>query len=92
MEFIVFRCRSDPATFIVTDAAHVGGLPAGLCPDGGELEKVGAFAEIGKRRQAFDETLAKNSIAHQGFYRFTAKTFDWIEQPPSAYAPSGGVA
>jgi hypothetical protein len=92
MEFIVFRCKSDPAMFVVTDAEHADRLPAGVCPESGEMERVGEFPEIGESREAFNETIAKNSIAEQGFYRFTAKTFDWIQRPPSAYAPSGGAA
>lgn len=92
MEFIVFRCKSDPATFVVTDAAHVDSLPKGACPEASDMEKVGEFPEIGERREAFNETIAKHSIEEQGFYRFTAKTFDWIQRPPSAYAPSGGAA
>ncbi len=92
MDFIVFRCKSDPACFIVTDAAHAAGLPAGICPGDGGYEKVGEFPELGEARKAFNEQIAKNSIAEQGFYQFTAGSFDWIEQPPSAYAPGGGVA
>ncbi len=85
MEFEVFQCKMDRDCFIVTDAAHVKNVTSALCPSpGDELEKVGVFGEMGKDRVAFDERLAKNSIEHQGFYRFKAKSFDPVAQAPLA--------
>ena len=86
MEFHVFRCTSDQDYFIVTDAAHeAAARQANLCPTRGDkLEKVGVFGEMGKERAAFDETIAKNSIAEHGFYRFEAKTFDPVAERPLA--------
>ena len=72
MTFVVYRCTGDPDYFVVTDPEHAGALP---------------FGEMGEARLAFDEHLAKNSIAAQGFYRFEAKSFDPIaprqSTPPS---------
>ena len=54
-------------------------------PDrGDELQKIGVFAEMGGERVAFDETLAKNSIGSQGYYRFQAKTFSPVAEWPLA--------
>ncbi len=85
MEFHVFQCKIDRDYFIVTDAAHVDRLTPAVCPTpGDELEKVGVFAEMGEERVAFNEQLAKNSINHQGYYRFSAKSFDPVAQAPLA--------
>ncbi len=75
MKFIVYQCSQDQDYFIVTDAEHESKVTAKLCPSGGELTKVGEYPEMGEKRAAFDETLAKNSIEHQGYYRFEAKGF-----------------
>jgi len=92
MKFIVFQCKDDPAYFVATDAAHLDSLPAGACPDSGAKEKVGEWDEAEIREGTFNKTIARNSIESQGFYRFEAKYFDVIEQPPSGYAPAGGAA
>jgi hypothetical protein len=85
MDFHIFQCKIDRDCFVVTDAAHTESVTGALCPSpGDELEKVGVFAEMGKERVAFDEQLAKNSIAHQGYYRFEAKSFDPVAQAPLA--------
>lgn len=84
MRFVVFQCQGDRDMFVVTDEAHAATLPKVLIPGGGDLERVGAFPEMGKDRVAFDETLAKNSIAHQGYYLFEAKSFDPVAEPPLA--------
>lgn len=82
MNFHVFRCAKDPDYFIVTDEAHLNNMKGSLCPRGGELNKLGEYAQMGKDRVAFDETLAMNSINNQGYYRFEAKTFDPVGQAP----------
>lgn len=82
MRFVIFRCVNDPDFFIVTDEAHVAQVGSSCCPSGGELERLGEYGEMGDQRVAFDETLAKNSIEHQGFYRFEARSFDPVAQPP----------
>jgi hypothetical protein len=83
MEFHVFQCQIDRDCFVVTDAAHLESITPAMCRTAGdELEKVGVFAEMGKERVAFDEQLAKNSIDHQGYYRFQAKSFDPVAQAP----------
>ncbi len=85
MDFHVFQCKKDRDYFIVTDAAHADSLPTNLCPTpGDEMEKIGAFQEMGKERVAFDEQLAKNSIKSQGYYRFEAKSFHPVAQWPLA--------
>jgi len=83
MEFTIYRFKHEQDDFVVTDAEHEGELTAEKCGmPGDELEKVGIFAEMGKERTAFDEGLAERSIAHQGFYRFHAKTFEPVAKPP----------
>lgn len=83
MEFHVYRFKREQDTFVVTDAAHEEALTPSRCGHpGDELEKVGDFSEMGQDRVAFDEGLAKRSIAHQGFYVFHAKSFEPVAQPP----------
>jgi len=85
MDFHVFQCKIDRDCFIVTDAAHVDRLTSAVCrTPGDDLEKVGVFAEMGETRAAFDERLAKNSIDHQGYFRFEAKSFNPVAQAPLA--------
>lgn len=85
MEFLVFRCKSDRDTFIVTSEAHKASLSGDVCPTHGDiLERVGCFPKMGGRRAAFDEKLAKRSIEQNGYYRFHSKTFDPVAQPPLA--------
>ncbi len=82
MKFIVYRCTKDPDYFIVTDRHHVEQVREAMCPSGGDVERIGEYAEMGESRVAFDETLAKNSIEHQGFYRFEANTFAAVPEAP----------
>ncbi len=85
MNFHVYRCQKDRDTFIVTDGEHLESVGGHLCPTAGDgLEKVGVFAEMGDGRVAFDETLARNSIGKQGFYRFEAKSFNPVAEWPLA--------
>lgn len=85
MKFIVYRCPEDRDFFLVTDQEHMGIIAAALCPTaGGEPEMVGEFEEMGDDRVAFDEQIARNSIAHQGYYRFEAKSFAPVAEAPSA--------
>ena len=85
MKFVVFQCSKDPDYFIVTDAANKDAVSGKLCPNGGELKEVGDFAEMGEERAAFDETLAKNSIEKQGYYRFEAPGMAAV--PPAPEMP-----
>lgn len=83
MEFLVYRCKSDPDCFVATSEAHKASLSGDVCPTHGDtLAPVGRFAEIGDERTAFNEKLAKRSIEENGFYRFHSKTFDPVAQPP----------
>ena len=82
MIFIVYRCTQSPDVFIVTDEVHMEGIASLACPENDRLEKVGEFPEMGDKRAAFNETIAKNSIRAQGFYRFHAKTFGPVSQIP----------
>jgi len=86
MDFHIFRCKVDKDIFVVTDESHLGELPTlKVTPTkGDELEKVGVFGEMGEKRAAFDESLAKQFIANQGFYRFHSKTYDPVAEPPLA--------
>ena len=95
MEFHVFRCKRDKYFFVVTDEAHLNWLKLlNVTPTpGDELEKIGAFGEIGTKRVAFDEGFAKRSIELQGFYRFHSKTYDPVAErhsAPSCNAGGGG--
>ncbi len=82
MRFVIFQCQRDRDMFVVTDDEHAVRLPKELSHLHGRLERVGAFPEMGEDRVAFDETLAKNSITHQGYYLFEAKSFDAVAEPP----------
>ena len=86
MNFRVYRCTKDPDYFIVTDESHLDKIDGEICPSGGSIEIVGEFAEMGDIRAAFDETLAKNSIEHQGFYLFEARGFAPV--PPAPEMPA----
>lgn len=85
MKFVVFQCSKDPDYFIVTDEAHKADMKGSLCPSGGSLKEVGEYSEMGAERAAFDETLAKNSIEKQGYYRFEAPSMAAV--PPSPEMP-----
>ncbi len=85
MKFMVFQCSKDPDYFIVTDEAHKGEVKGGLCPNGGDLQEVGEYPEMGADRAAFDETVAKNSIHKRGYYRFEAPSMAAV--PPSPQMP-----
>ncbi len=85
MKFVVFQCSKDPDYFIVTDEAHKTDMKGSLCPSGGSLKEVGEYSEMGAERAAFDETLAKNSIEKQGYYRFEAPSMAAV--PPSPEMP-----
>ncbi len=82
MKFLIFQCSEDRDYFVVTDEAHESALSANVCPSGGELNKLGEYSEMGKDRVAFDETLAKNSIEHQGYYLFEAGSFAPMPESP----------
>jgi hypothetical protein len=79
MKFIVYQSSKQPGVFVVTDAEHQDTVREKL---GAEFEKLGEYPEMGKERIAFDETLAKNSIGHQGYYRFEAKSFAPVPESP----------
>lgn len=84
MQFHVFQCKTDRDYFIITDAAHCQAAESGkVCPTPGDrVEKIGVFDEMGKDRVAFDEGLAKRSIESQGYFRFSAKSFDPVAERP----------
>lgn len=85
MSFHVYRCKKDQDIFFVTDDAHADQVTSRLCPTPGDvMEKVGEYSAMGKTRVAFDETLAKNSIESQGYYRFEAKSFNPVAEWPLA--------
>ena len=85
MEFHIFQCEREKDCFVVTDAEHEAAINNKICPyPNDKLVKVGVFSELGKERVAFDEGLAKRSIATQGFFRFTAKSFDPVAERPLA--------
>ena len=85
MKFVVFQCSKSPDYFVVTDKDHVDDVKGGMCPDGGDLEKVGEYPEMGKERAAFDEGFAMAAIRKQGYYRFEAPSMAAV--PPSPEMP-----
>jgi len=85
MKFMVFQCSKSPDYFVVTDKEHVADIKGGLCPDGGNLKEIGEYPEMGKKRAAFDESLAMTSIRKQGYYRFEAPSMAAV--PPSPEMP-----
>ncbi len=84
MKFVIYRCKATPDYFIVTDEAHRSQIRGELCPEGGALEEVGIFPEMGEARVAFNEAIAKDAIKVQGYYRFEARSFDPVAQAPGA--------
>ncbi len=82
MKFLVFRCKSDPDYFLITDQDHKAKVSGALCPDGGDLQLVGEFPELGEGRVAFNEKIAKDAIKTQGYYRVESKTFDPVATSP----------
>ena len=84
MTFIVYRCIKAPDYFLVTDEQHRDRINGDVCPDGGDLEEIGSYFELGKDRVAFNEALAKDAIKTQGYYRFEAKTWDPVAQAPGS--------
>jgi hypothetical protein len=72
LKFIVFQCSESPRYFVVTDSEHVADVRKGSCPDGGELKELGEWAEGGRERAAFDESVAMSSIADKGYSCFEA--------------------
>lgn len=82
MKFLVFQCSKDPDYFIVTDEAHKREVKGELCPNGGDIQEVGEYPEMGADRAAFDETVAKNSIRKKGYYRFEALSMAAVATSP----------
>ncbi len=83
MKFVVYRYTDAPDNFLVTDEAHRGTVKHDAGADDRELEEIGIYDEMGEERAAFNETLAKDSIKTQGFYRFEAKTWNPVAQSPA---------
>jgi hypothetical protein len=82
MRFVIFRCSKDPESFVVTDEAHAASLSADICPTpGGRLERIGECDEMGEKRVAFNESIAKGAIRRRGYYLFGAKSFSTAEWP-----------
>ena len=73
MSFLIYQSVQDPENFIVTDVVHKDQANAALSAAGEELKGVGTFEEMGRKRAAFDESLAKRAIAKQGYYRVHAE-------------------
>jgi len=82
MKFHVYRCVADPDYFLITNAENAPKLSGTECPNGGELEKVGEYPELGATRVAFDEKIANSAIRKQGYYRIEAKSFDPVAVEP----------
>ena len=82
MKFLVYRCTKSPDYFLITDEEHKAEISGELCPDEGELELIGEYPEMGQSRVAFNESIAKDSIANLGYYQIESKTFDPVAQTP----------
>ena len=75
MQFHVYQSPKDPEHYFVTDQdAEAVKLPDGLID-------VGMFPEMGEKRAAFNEDIAKSAIRGQGFYEFTARSNLLMETP-----------
>ncbi len=66
----------------MTDEEHRGRVPDAALPPYKELEEIGTYPEMGEKRAAFNEKLAKDAINRQGYYAFQAKSFDPVAQAP----------
>ncbi len=84
MRFHVFRSWHDPAVFIVTDDANLAWVKRRFNSRPGALSKVGTFPEMGERRIAFNERIAKAAIQRHGYYRLYARSFDPVARPTLA--------
>lgn len=89
MTFLIYRCKADSDYFLITDPDHKDTVSGSLCPSGGELEEVGEFPEMGEKRVAFNEDIAKNAIEKQGYYRIEAESFDPVAERPGTRMPGG---
>lgn len=75
MQFHVYQSADQPDHYFVTDQdAETAKLPGGLID-------VGMFPELGDKRVAFNEGIAKSAIRSQGFYEFTAMSDMLMETP-----------
>ena len=75
MQFHVYQSPNEPDHYFVTDKdAATTTLP-------GRLIDVGVFPEMGDKRVAFNEEIAKSAIRSQGFYEFTAMSDLLMETP-----------
>ena len=82
MKFVVYQCTKTPDYFLITDEEHKAQMKGKMCPEGGNLELIGEYPEMGELRVAFNESIAKNAIENQGFYEIESKTFDPVAQSP----------
>lgn len=75
MQFHVYRSVTQPDHYFVTDQDDAAvKLPTGLID-------VGLFPEMGDKRDAFNEAIAKSAIRGQGYYEFTAMSGMVMETP-----------
>lgn len=89
MTFLVYRCKSDPDYFLITDPDHKDAVSGSVCPNGGELEEVGEFPEMGAERVAFNEDIARDAIDNQGYYLMESESFDPVSERPGTRMPGG---
>ena len=89
MKFVVYRCNADPDYFLITDPDHKDSVDGSVCPSGGSLEEVGEYPEMGDKRVAFNENIAKNAIKNQGYYLIEAESFDPVAERPATRMPGG---
>lgn len=82
MTFVIYQCEDAPEYFVVTDTEHMREVKKEVCPGGSGMKEIGTYSELGKDRVAFNETIAKDAIKNQGYYRFEAKTWDPVAQAP----------
>tara|TARA_B100000315_G_C14542569_1_gene571638 strand:- start:992 stop:1243 length:252 start_codon:yes stop_codon:yes gene_type:complete len=72
MKFHVFQSSNDPNHYVVTDEGH---MEDGTTTKKYRLDKMidlGSYAELGDRRVAFNEQIAKGAIRSRGAYEFDA--------------------
>lgn len=81
MLFHVYQYERDCDIFVVTDAEHEKSVIDKLSTND-RLKKIGDYEEIGERRAAFNETIAKSAILDHGYYKLRAKSFAPEGQAP----------
>ncbi len=82
MNFLVYQDTKEPEYFIVTDDAHKDQAYKNLGVAQGDLKAIGSFEEMGERRVAFDEMMAKAAIKKKGYFKAHAEHLADVPMAP----------